>query len=99
MEMLVDTGATQVALPLAEARKTGINLQPADFKVAVQTANGKTLAAPVTLRDVKLGAIRLKNIDALVLDDKALASPLLGMSALNQLKRFDFSNDTLVLVE
>lgn len=98
MDMLVDTGATTVTLPERLARDIGINLQPADFTLGVRTANGTTKGAPVRLREMKLGPIRLTEIDAIVLEDEALAMPLLGMSALNRLKRFDFSDDFLNLV-
>ncbi|WP_417688054.1 retropepsin-like aspartic protease family protein [Roseibium sp.] len=99
VEMLVDTGASHVALPQTVARKAGIFLQPSDFKIEVRTANGSTRAAPTRLREIEIGRIHLKNIDALVLDDDALSVTLLGMSALHKLDRFDFSNDTLLLVQ
>lgn len=97
--MLVDTGASQIALPEDLARKIGIFLQPSDYKTPVQTANGIARAAATNLRELRLGPIRLKNVDALVLEDGLLSTPLLGMSALGKLERFDISNDTLILVQ
>jgi aspartyl protease family protein len=97
--MLVDTGASQIALPEDLARKIGIFLQPSDYKTPVQTANGIARAAATSLRELRLGPIRLKNVDALVLEDGLLSTPLLGMSALGKLERFDISNDTLILVQ
>lgn len=97
--MLVDTGASALALPEDIANDIGIFLKPSDFKKTVQTANGVALGATVEVRDLRLGPIRLKNVEAIVLEEDLLAVPLLGMSALRQLDRFDISNDTLVLIQ
>ena len=99
LTFLVDTGASQVALPQKEARKLGIFLQPDDFKIPVQTANGVTYAAASNLHELRIGSIRLTDVAVMVLTDEALSTPLLGMSALNKLRRFDFSNDTMVMVQ
>lgn len=97
--MLVDTGASHIVLPEDVARRIGIFLQPSDFKRPVQTANGIAKTATATLRELRLGPIRLKNVEILVLEDGLLAVPLLGMSALGRLKRFDISDETLILVQ
>lgn len=99
LTMLIDTGASAVALPERDARSMGIFSQPSDFRIPVKTANGIVNGASATVRDLELGDVRLKDIPALVLPDRALSTPLLGMSALNRLSRFHFSNDTLVLVQ
>ncbi|MEM9633190.1 MAG: TIGR02281 family clan AA aspartic protease [Pseudomonadota bacterium] len=99
VDMLVDTGATVTALPESVADDIGISLSPSDFKYAVGTANGTTYAARAVINGFRIGNIRLRNIDAMVLKDSSLSGPLLGMSVLNQLKRFDISSGTLVLVQ
>jgi len=95
--MLVDTGASAIALPEDVARSIGIFLQPSDYNKAVKTANGITHAAPATLRDLRLGPIRLKDVDVMVLEGAVLTTPLLGMSALGRLERFHISDNTLIL--
>ncbi|ADZ72098.1 retropepsin-like aspartic protease family protein [Polymorphum gilvum] len=97
--LLVDTGASVVALPEAVARRIGIHPRRDDYTVGVSTANGSIAAAPVTVRELKLGAIRLKDVSAVVIRDDALSVPLLGMSVLGRLQRFDISGDTMVLVQ
>ncbi|MHA7774875.1 retropepsin-like aspartic protease family protein [Roseibium sp. M-1] len=99
VDMLVDTGATVTALPESLAEDIGIFLKPADYKYPIQTANGTVYGARADIDDLRLGSIRLRNVDALVLKDQSLSEPLLGMSALNQLQRFDISGSTLVLVQ
>lgn len=99
VDMLVDTGANVTALPESLAEDIGIFLQESDFNVAINTANGTTYGARAVVDGMRIGNIRLRNIDVLVLKDRSLGAPLLGMSALTRLQRFDISRDTLVLVQ
>ncbi|MGX1498661.1 aspartyl protease family protein [Labrenzia sp. MBR-25] len=99
VDMLVDTGATVTVLPESLAENIGIFLNSSDYKYAIRTANGTVHGARATIDNLRIGKIRLRNIDTLVLKDQSLGEPLLGMSVLNQLKRFDISDGTLVLVQ
>jgi aspartyl protease family protein len=94
---LVDTGATTVAINRSTARRIGIALQPADFRYQVNTANGATNAAAVTIETLQIGRIHLENVQAMVLEDKALAGTLIGMSFLKRLARFKLEDGALVL--
>lgn len=94
---LVDTGATYVALNRSTASKIGIKITAQDMKFKVTTANGQTPAAAVMINEVSIGKIRINNVPALVLDDKALDGILMGMSFLKELDRFAIENRTLVL--
>src|SRR3990172_6470937 len=49
VEVMVDTGATLVALTYEDAERAGLRLKPSDFTRAMSTANGVTRVAPVTL--------------------------------------------------
>ena len=97
VKVMVDTGATTVAINESTARKIGIRLQPADFKYKVNTANGVARMAVATIREISIGNIRVKNVRAGVLKDSALSSTLLGMSFLNKLRRFEVRDGTLLL--
>lgn len=97
MQVLVDTGASAVILRESDARRAGYRFQNADFNVPVSTANGQTLFASVTLREVELGSIRVRNVRALVGRDEALGSNLLGMSFLSRLESFRFEGRELIL--
>jgi len=99
VDMLVDTGATVTALPESVAEDIGIYLSPSDYKFQIRTANGTVLGARAVIDRLRLGDIKLRNVDALVIADKSLGEPLLGMSVLNELERFDMSGGTLVLVQ
>jgi aspartyl protease family protein len=94
---LVDTGATLVALRYEDAQALGL-IHPGDrFDVGVRTANGIAQARQVQLRSVRLGSIRIDDVDALVMDEGLLATNLLGMSFLKKLKRFEVDRGALVL--
>jgi len=94
---LVDTGATFVAMNESTARRLGFSGNGLDFKYAVNTANGLTEAARVTLDRIEIGTIRLKGVDAFVIRDKSLAGTLVGMSFLNRLESYKVENQTLKL--
>jgi aspartyl protease family protein len=80
--MLVDTGASYVSLPAADAIRLGI-----DYKKGrpgyVNTANGVAPVYQVTLNSVKVGDIVLNQVDGLV-QENGLSIILLGMSFLNR---------------
>lgn len=96
---LIDTGATTLALPLDVAEKSGIRPAKSAFVVKVRTANGVALAAPVTLRELRLGSIRLDNVEALVMPKGTLELPLIGMSVLGRLATVDIRSGTMRLIQ
>ena len=77
--MLVDTGATAVGLTAADAEKIGIDLNNLRFTTTAVTSNGNAPRAPLLLREVEIGGILLRDIDARCCLGR---SSLLGMSAL-----------------
>ena len=94
---IVDTGASLVTLRYEDARALGIVFPGDRFDIAVQTANGPGRARQVRLRSVRLGSITLNDVDALVVDQGALGTNLLGMSFLKRLSRYEVRGSTLVL--
>jgi aspartyl protease family protein len=94
---LIDTGATLVAMNETTARRSGIAITRSDFTHEVNTANGTTRAAIVRIDTLEIGRIRVGGIDALVLEDKALGTTLIGMNVLKKLARFEVKDDVLLL--
>lgn len=82
VRMLLDTGATSVALPASEAARLGINYK-AGRPVYVSTANGTAQAYAVSLNTVKVGDIEVNQVEAIV-QEQGLPFILLGMSFLNR---------------
>ncbi len=75
---LVDTGATDVALPESTARALGLQFGP---KVRVMTAAGPATAWMTRLDEVMVGGIRRRNVRASITDGE-FDGILLGMSFL-----------------
>jgi aspartyl protease family protein len=94
---LIDTGATYVAINKTMASRIGIKVTAQDMKFKVSTANGQAAAAAVMINEIAIGKIRVNNVPALVLEDKALDGMLMGMSFLKELDRFAIENRTLIL--
>jgi aspartyl protease family protein len=97
IEVLVDTGATAVALSYEDAQKAGLQPNTLQFDVPVSTANGVAKAAKVTLRKVAIGTVRVTDVEGLVLQKGAFSGTLLGMSFLGRLRSFSVENGKLIL--
>ncbi|GAB5464246.1 MULTISPECIES: retropepsin-like aspartic protease family protein [Hoeflea] len=95
---LIDTGATYVAINVSTARTLGLGLANSDFRHQVRTANGVTRAALVNLDKMEIGAISVDDVEAFVLDDKALSSTLIGMSFMSKLQSYRVKDNRLELV-
>jgi aspartyl protease family protein len=95
--MLVDTGATLVALSYEDAAAAGLFPAPADYKYQVNTANGTAHVARARLNDVRIGNIVIHGVDAVVGERGALSGSLLGMAFLSKLSRFSVESGALVL--
>ncbi|HXK56208.1 MAG: TIGR02281 family clan AA aspartic protease [Gammaproteobacteria bacterium] len=85
-EMLVDTGATSMAMSEVEAKRLGIPYRFNGKRSGVQTASGVANAYQITLAQVQVGEIELKNVDAVVIKGNSPPGVLLGMSFLNRVK-------------
>jgi aspartyl protease family protein len=82
VRFLVDTGATLIALPGAEATRLGIDYRKGK-RGLTNTANGTVAVYQVKLDTVKLGDIEVNNVDGVVIEE-GLGVALLGMSFLNR---------------
>ena len=96
-EGLVDTGASLIALNVTTAQRLGIDKADLNFRYAVDTANGRARAAYVKLDKVEIGPIRVENVGAMVMDDKALSGTLIGMSFLKGLASYKVEDGRLHL--
>lgn len=83
VRFMVDTGATMVSLPFADAKRLGIDLSKAR-RATSMTANGPVAVYRVKLDTVQVGDLVLTNVDGIVHAGDALDIALLGMSFLNR---------------
>ncbi len=97
VSMIVDTGATSIVLTPDDAKKAGIDPDKLTYRVPVMTANGRTVAARIRLKEVAIGPLERTEIEALVARPGALSQSLLGMSFLSRLRSYEFSGDFLTL--
>jgi aspartyl protease family protein len=78
---LVDTGATQMALPTSLARQLGLKLGP---PIQLKTAAGNAVGYPTRLASVRLGNMEQKDLAGLVTDGLDADVVLLGMNFLRR---------------
>ncbi|WP_232063301.1 TIGR02281 family clan AA aspartic protease [Undibacterium sp. KW1] len=84
INMLVDTGASLIALPAADAVRLGINYRQGRPGSA-STAGGVVPTYLVKLDTVKIGDVELYQVEASIIE-QGLSTPLLGMSFLNRME-------------
>jgi aspartyl protease family protein len=95
--MVLDSGASAVVLTQEAAKSAGLPLDMLSYSVNVDTANGRTRAAPVTLDRLAIGGLTERAVPALVAQAGELKHSLLGMSFLNRLDSWEVRGDTLRL--
>jgi len=93
--MALDTGASSVVLTLEAAKAAGLPLEVLSYTVAIDTANGRGRAAPVTLDRVAVGGIVERSVPALIAQPGQLRTSLLGMSFLKRLDSWGVRGDRL----
>ncbi|WP_284876713.1 TIGR02281 family clan AA aspartic protease [Brevundimonas sp. MEB006b] len=96
VRVLVDTGASVVALTRADALRLGVDPEPEAFTGKVQTASGVVRAAPVQLKSISVAGARVDRVEALVVE-QGLEYSLLGMSYLGRLSAFSATPTGLTL--
>jgi aspartyl protease family protein len=97
LPMILDSGASSVVLTHDAAKAAGLTLEMLSYSVAVDTANGRTRAAPVTLQSIAVGGLVEREVAALIAQPGQLRQSLLGMSFLNRLQSWEVRGDRLVL--
>ena len=83
VQFMLDTGATDVAIPVSVADQLGL---ARGARVEVSTANGRSEGLRTTLDRLQIGDIVLTNVRALVVPGLDGEQALLGMSAMKQLE-------------
>jgi aspartyl protease family protein len=96
VDFMIDTGASHIVLALQDARKLGYGPGNLDFSQEFQSANGTVRAAPVELRELRVGQLQLYDVEASV-NGGPLPISLLGMSFLQQLRSYEVAHGRLIL--
>ena len=95
VRVLVDTGASGIALSRSDAQRAGIAVSAGMFEVIGQGANGDVHGEDVRLDRVSLGSKTVEGMPAVVLD--AGEQSLLGQSFLSKFDTVEIRGDTMIL--
>jgi aspartyl protease family protein len=95
-EFLVDTGASMVSFSLDTAERLGFDEALLDFNARSRTANGMVAIALVTLDEVTVGELSVRDVPAAIRRTRTGPS-LLGMSFLRRLDGYEVRQGKLVL--
>ncbi|MEO5707115.1 MAG: TIGR02281 family clan AA aspartic protease [Alteraurantiacibacter sp.] len=96
LHMLVDTGASVVALTGADAEALGLNWNPAQVVPVAQGASGAVEGVNVIIPELALGDHAARNVQALIIPE-GLEVSLLGQSFLSTLGQVQMSGEHMVL--
>jgi aspartyl protease family protein len=87
VRFMIDTGASDIVLSPADARRIGVDTAHLTYGTPSETANGVGYAAAQTIDHIAVGPIAFDHMPVLV-NREAMAQSLLGMSFLKRLKAF-----------
>jgi len=93
---MVDTGATDIVLTMATAKRLGYDRERLRFDSVAETANGMVRIAGVRLSSIEVGSISLRDVPASV-NQGALTNNLLGMQFLNAINGWRVEGGMLIL--
>lgn len=94
--MLVDTGASVVALTGADARAAGVHWNPGQLAVVAQGASGPVRGVALTIARMRLGGHEARDVAAVVVPE-GLPISLLGQSFLKDVEPVRIEKDRMVL--
>jgi aspartyl protease family protein len=94
--MLVDTGATVVALTGDDAHGMGLEWDRSALAPVARGASGPVMGVPVTIPDLAVGDFAAHDVQAVIVPD-GLGISLLGQSFLSHIPKVAISDDKLTL--
>src|SRR3990167_2182038 len=96
VKFMVDTGASIVALTYFDAQRLGLKPEELEFDSEIRTAGGITYGAPVTLDSIRIGRVKIENVDAVILTS-GLEQSLLGMTFLGELNSYEVRQGQMII--
>jgi aspartyl protease family protein len=94
--MLVDTGATTLALTGDDAEAMGVMWNESEVRPVARGASGDVYGVPVMLDHVQLGDLEASGVAAIVVPE-GLGISLLGQSFLSRIEKVEMEQDRMVL--
>lgn len=96
VRLMVDTGASMIALSANDARKLGLDWSAAELQHVGRGVNGDVLGKPVQLDSVTIGDLQADNVEAVIVPD-GLDVSLLGQSFLSRVDNVQIEADRMTL--
>lgn len=96
VRMMVDTGASVIALTGSDAAAIGIQWDDEQVRHIGQGANGAVYGVNTRLDEVEIGGITRRNVSAVVIP-QGLGVSLLGQSYLSQIGAVEIADDRMVM--
>lgn len=96
VRMMVDTGASVIALTGADASAAGLYWDDSDVRHIGQGANGAVYGVPARLDEVEIGGMVRRNVDAVIIPE-GLGISLLGQSYLRQIGGVEIADDRMIM--
>ena len=92
---IVDTGASNVALTVDDARRIGLKFDPGEFQYVGEGASGPVRGKLVKLDRVSIDGKTVDDVSGVILEGSNLS--LLGQSYLARMGEVQMVGDTMVL--
>lgn len=96
VRMMIDTGASMIALTGSDARAIGLHWDDAEVRAIGRGASGNVYGVPIRLSEVEIGGMVRSNVDAVIVPS-GLDVSLLGQSYLSQIGAVEINGDTMVM--
>ena len=96
VRFLIDTGASDIVLSPADARRLGVDFSMLTFDHVYESANGIGHGATAEVADLSVGGIHFTNVQVAI-NGAEMSSSLLGLAFLKRLKSYSFSSGKLIL--
>jgi len=96
VRMMVDTGASVIALTGSDAAAIGIQWDDGQVSHIGQGANGAVYGINTRLNEVEIGGITRRNVSAVIIPD-GLGISLLGQSYLSQIDAVEIADDRMIM--
>jgi aspartyl protease family protein len=96
VRFMIDTGASDIVLSPADARRVGVDLSALDFSRRYETANGAGYGARAVVDSLQVGPILMRRVPVSI-NQAEMSQSLLGMSFLRRLDSFEFKHGELIL--
>ena len=96
LDVMVDTGASFVALTGEDARAAGLDWTEADLQPVARGASGVVEGVPVMIDRIELGGTEMRDVEGAIVPE-GLPVTLLGQSYLRRFERVEIDGDSMIL--